>query len=127
PADLVVFLQHDAMHQKSRSRAKGNQVRQRIELATERTFHPAHPGDAPVEQIKNAGQQNETKSQPDVVKLAVLDIRLDDFGQRHETAEQISRREEVRQKINFQLAIGWLSRGRVGQFVRHKIQSKAAT
>ena len=53
------FRQHDAMHQKRRGHAEGDDVGQRIELATERAFGPAHARHPAVEQIEDAGQQNE--------------------------------------------------------------------
>ena len=65
PADLRMLgkhvRQHDAMHEKRRGHAEGNQVRQRIKFAPERTFAAAHARDAAVEQIKNAREQNENQ------------------------------------------------------------------
>ena len=100
--------QHDALHQKRRGDAKGNQVRQRIEFASERAFVPAHPRDAAVEQIKNAREQNEGEREFDGHPVDETvgvghEVGLDNFRQRHEAAEQIARRQQVRQEINLQL------------------------
>ena len=47
------------MHEKRRRDAERNQVRQRIELAPERTFNAAHARHPAVEQVEDARQQNE--------------------------------------------------------------------
>ena len=49
------------MHEKGGRHAKGNQVGQRIELAAKGTFDPHHARDAAVEEIEDAGQQNESE------------------------------------------------------------------
>ena len=58
-------LEHDAMHEKRRRGPERNQIRQRIEFAPERTLRAAHARHAPVEQIKNAGRQDEIERDPD--------------------------------------------------------------
>ena len=99
PAENV--LEHHAVDQKSGRYAERDQVGQRIKFASERTFHAPHPRHPPVEQIENAGQQNETESDFDLLKVPARDVRFDNFGQRHETAEEVARREQVRQKVDF--------------------------
>ena len=115
PADLPVFAkhvrQHDALHQKRRRDAERNQVRQRIEFAPERAFRAAQPRHPAVQQIKNARQQNERQREFDLGEIVIARrIGLHDFGQRHETAKQIARRQQVRQEINFQLAVVMMRR-----------------
>src|SRR5207249_805035 len=53
------IAQHDAVDQKRRRRAEGNDVGQRIKFAPERTFITAHPGDATIEQVEETGQDDE--------------------------------------------------------------------
>ena len=114
PAQFGVFArqrmaQHHPMHQKCRRNAKGHQVGQRIKLAAERAFVPAHARHPAVKQIKNAGQQNAGQGKLDgppidqSVTGSGVEVGLHNLGQRHETAEQIPRRQQVGQKINFQL------------------------
>src|SRR5208282_416474 len=82
-----------------------NQVRQRIEFAPERAFRTAPARRAPVEQIENAREQNEREREFDLTVVGIAQgIGFDNFGQRHKTAEQIARRQQIRQKINFQPA-----------------------
>ena len=50
------------MHQKRRSDAERNQIGQRIKFAPKRTLHATHAGDAAIEQIENARQQNESRA-----------------------------------------------------------------
>ena len=119
PADLPVFAkhvrQHDAMHQKRRRDAERNQVRQRIEFAPERAFRAAQPRHPAVEQIEDARQQNEREREFDLAEVVIARrIGLDDFRQRHKAAEQIARRQQVRQKINFQLAVVRIVGGGLG-------------
>ena len=75
PADLPVFAehvrQHDALHQKRRRHAEGNQIRQRIEFAPERAFRAAQPRHAAVQQIKNARQQNEREREFDLAEIVI--------------------------------------------------------
>ena len=102
----------EAMNQESGRRAEGNQVGQGIKFPAEIAFHSAHARQTAVEQVENAGQQDERQRQFDFqkgagVELAIgADFRLHDLGQRHKAAEQISRRHQVGQKINFQLRLG---------------------
>ncbi len=81
------------------------EVGERIEFAPERTFISAHARDAAIEQIKNAREQNQEQARVLMAWMKLSDVRvgLDDFCERDETAEQISRRQQVRQKINLQL------------------------
>ncbi len=54
------------------------------------------------------------------------EVGLDDLGQRHKTAEQISRRQQIRQKINSQpLAIRW-RRKVCWRFRFHFVQTNSA-
>src|ERR1041385_8908711 len=98
------------MHEKRGRDAKGNKIRERIEFAAKWTFDASHPGNTPIEQIKNAGEQNETEGDEnrsvihDTVRIW-FELGLDNFSERDEAAEQIGRREEIRQKINFQLRL----------------------
>ena len=48
-----------AMHQKRRRRSKGNEVREGIEFLAERAFLAAHAGEASVQEIEHAGEQDE--------------------------------------------------------------------
>ena len=122
PAELGVFIrqrmaQHHPMHQKGRRNAKGNQVGQRIKLAAERAFMPAHARHAAIEQIKNARQQNAREGKFDGPPIDQTghrvrrEVGLHDLGQRHEAAEQIPRRQEIRQEVNLQLLRphGWMA------------------
>ena len=97
--------QHDALDEKRRRDAEGNQIGEGIEFAAKRAFHAAHARDAAVEQIKNAREQNERERELDLPQnnCRAHRIGIHDFGQRHEAAKQISSREQVRQKINLQL------------------------
>ena len=90
------------MHKKSRGHAKGNQVRQGIKFPSKRALHPAHPGQPPIEQIKNAGQQNKRQGRADFAVAGRAGLSVDNLVQRHEATVEISRRHEVRQKIDSQ-------------------------
>jgi hypothetical protein len=56
------LAQHDAMHQKRRRGAEGNQIGQGIEFPAKGAFDAAHAGQAAIEQIENAGQQDESSA-----------------------------------------------------------------
>src|SRR5439155_2192983 len=62
PADFRVFfkdiVQHDAVHQKRRRGAKGNNVGQRVEFASERAVLSPEARHPPVQQVKNAGEDD---------------------------------------------------------------------
>ena len=117
------------MHQKRGRDAERNQVRQRIKFTPERTVRAAQPRHPAVEQVKNAGQQNEGEGELDLGEIEITRrIGFDDFGQRHEAAKQVARRQQVRQEINFQLAL-FMMVGRRGRGMgrgHNRIQSKAA-
>ena len=52
------IVQDNAMDQKGRRHAEGNQVGQGIKLAAERAFDAAHASDSSVKEIENARQQD---------------------------------------------------------------------
>ena len=103
PAKHIV--EHHPVHQEGRRHPEGDQVGQRVELAPKRAFHPAHPRHPAVKQVKDARQQNEPQRHFDLLEIAVRDVGLDDLGQRHKPAEQVGRREQVRQEIDLQLRL----------------------
>src|SRR5438270_404740 len=103
---LEDILEHHAMNQKGGRHAERNEISERIEFAAERTFNAAHPSDTPIEQIENAGQQDESEGDLDVMIIAGGDVRLDNSCQRDEAAEKISGGEEVRQEIDFEFGFG---------------------
>src|ERR1041385_1583828 len=98
------------MHEEGRSGAERNQISQRIEFPPKRALDATHPRDAAIEEVKDAGKQNEPESDFDGAIVSVCHIRFDDFGQRDETAKEVSRRKEVRQKINLQLGLSGVAR-----------------
>ena len=59
PAEVAEFPQDDPINHQGRRKAEGNNVGERIELAAKRTFMTAEPRQSPIEQIENAGAENE--------------------------------------------------------------------
>ena len=104
PAKLGVswrkhVFEHDAMHQERRRGAEGNQVRQRIKFAAERAFRAAHARHPAVEQIEDAGQQDEAERHLDLAKIVgSRGVGLHDLRQRHKAAEEVARRQQVGQE-----------------------------
>src|SRR5437868_3342258 len=94
--------QDNAMHQKCGSHAERHNISKRIEFAPERAFFTAHARKSPIEQIKNTGQQNENQgvANGSIVWMRLIEIRFNDTRQREESAEEISRRHQIRQEIN---------------------------
>ncbi len=114
------------MNQESRRCPEGNQVSQGIKFTAERTFNAAHSGHTTIEQIKNTGQQNEAKGKLDGAVLAVGDISFDDLCQRHEPAEEIAGRKQVRKKVDLEPGLGSLAGQRRDLGVgRHVIDAMA--
>ena len=111
--------QDDAVDQESRRDAEGNEVGKRIEFAPEWAFDAAHAGHAAIEQIKNAGQQDEHQAQFDLLEVAGREVGLDDFGQGDKAAEEVAGGEEVGQKVNLELRLGGFGGRRAGGGVRH--------
>src|SRR5665213_1420950 len=109
PADAAVFLwknvgKHDALDEKRGRDAERNQIGKRIEFASKRTFHAAHARDAAVEQVENARKQNKRERELDLREIIVRPgNRIHDFCQCDKAAEQVSSRQQIRQKINLQL------------------------
>ena len=99
-------FENNPMHQKRGGHAKGNQIGQRIEFPAERALDAAHPRHPPVEQVEDAGQENETERDFDRVKIPVREVGLHDLGQGYEPAEEIAGRQEVREEIDFELRLG---------------------
>src|SRR6185503_6970317 len=92
-----------AVDQKRRRRAKRNDVRQRIEFAPERTFITAHPGDTTIEQVEEAGQDDEENGVANVVvEIGIADVCLDDPCQRQKAAEEVAGGQQIRQQINLE-------------------------
>ena len=103
------------MDQEGRRHPERDQVGQRIELAAERALHAAHSRDAAIEQIEDAGQQDETQRDRDfLVEIPLINVCLDDFCQRHEAAEKIPGGEQVRKEIDFDFPFGVLTGRRDG-------------
>ena len=119
PAPFLVaakhVLEHDPMHQEGRRRPERDQVRQRIELAPKRAFHAAHPRHPAVKQVKDARQQDEPERHLDLLKIAAGNVGFDDLGQRHEPAEQVARRQQVRQEVDLQLRLARAVERRIGR------------
>ena len=80
-------MQYHPVYQEGWSRAKGNQISQRVKFAPEGAFVSAHAGDAAVEQVKNAGQQNEAKCDFNLAVIAKINVGLHNPGERNEAAE----------------------------------------
>src|SRR5205807_8098498 len=99
------IVQHDAMHQKRRRGAKGNNVGQRVEFASERAVLSAEARHPPVQQVKNAGEDDKEDGVADgwTEGAGIVDVRSDNERQRQKAAKEISRRQQVRQQKNFQL------------------------
>ena len=99
------IVQHDAMHQKRRRGAKGNNVGQRVEFASERAVLSSEARHPPVQQVKNAGEDDKEDGVADgwTEGAGIVDVRSDDERQRQKAAKEISRRQQVRQQKNFQL------------------------
>src|SRR5436190_20340343 len=58
PAGARKLLQHDAVNHQRRRKPERNNVRERIELATERTLMSAQPRQASIQKIKNERTEN---------------------------------------------------------------------
>src|SRR6266480_1528268 len=109
PADFRVFfkdiVQHDAVHQKRRRGAKGNNVGQRVEFASERAVLSSEARHPPVQEVKNTGEDDKKNGVADggTEGAGIGDVRSDDERQRQKAAKKISRRQQIREQINFQL------------------------
>src|ERR1043166_5949294 len=99
------IAQYNPMHQESRRRAEGDEVSQGIEFASEGALNAAHPRDPSVQQIENAGQQNESEGDFDWLKISIRNVSLDNFCQRHEPAKQVPGGQQIRQKINLDFGL----------------------
>ena len=116
------IAQHDAVDQKRRRRAEGNDVGQRIKFAPERTFITAHPGDATIEQVEETGQDDKENSvADDVVEIGGGNVRLDDPCERKEAAEEVAGRQQIGQQINLEPGGLGFGRRRLAGFRRHKV------
>src|SRR5882672_3994762 len=126
------------MHQEGRRSAKRNKICQGIKLAAKRAVHAAHSRYPPVKQIENTGQQDKTQCQRDLlIKISLVNVRLDYFRQRHKTAKQVSRRKEVWKKIDLELFFrpliwNWRTRShsyliREDSFMPERFYSKTAS
>ena len=115
------IAQHDAVDQKRRRRAERNDVGQRVKFAPERTFIAAQPGDAAVQQVEEAGQDDEKNGvADDVVEIRGGDVRLDDPRQREKAAEEVAGGQQIGQQINFEPGGLGFGRGRLAGLHRHK-------
>src|SRR4029453_4045159 len=100
PAEVLEFAQHDLVDKQRRRYPEGNDIGQRIEFSSEWTLVTTEPGQPAIEQVENAGRENE----PDgVVKIGG---RLEKIGllraiidsqHRGKSAEEVARRHQVRQ------------------------------
>ena len=66
PSEIPEFAEHDLVNEQRRRDPEGNDIGERIELAAKRALMPAEPRQPSIEQIENAGREDE----PDrVVKI----------------------------------------------------------
>ncbi len=84
--------------------AEGDDIRQRIELPAERAFVAAEAGDPAIEEVEDAGEDDEEDGVADAVgEVRGGEVGFDDFGEGEEAAEEISGGEEVGEEVDFQL------------------------
>jgi len=78
-----------------------NQVRQRVKLAPKRTFYSAHPRHPSIKQVKDAGQQDEAQGDRNLlIKIYLINIGFDDFGQGDKSTKEVPGRQQIRQKVD---------------------------
>ena len=106
------------MDQKCRSNAERDDIGKRIEFPSEGTFAPAHASDPSVEQIEDAGQEDEQQS---VTYFGITfgQVGFNDVGERHKATEEISCRHEVGQEIDFDPRVGLRRRRLLLNFPDH--------
>src|SRR5207247_1989682 len=103
PAEVAEFAQHDLVNEQSRGDAEGDEIGQGIELAAKGALVTAEPGEPSIEQVENAGGQNEPDGVVEIgggfpeIDLARAIIDAQDG---REAAEEVACGHEIGQEIN---------------------------
>ena len=108
PADPRKSQQHDPIDHQGRRQSEGNNIGERIEFSPERTVVAPKPGQPSVQNVEDTGTQNEPDREMEKlgggVRIGGLEQRaLHNLERRGESAEQIPRRHQVRQEIDFRI------------------------
>ena len=110
-AVAVEIAEHDVKGEQGGGHAEGHNVGQRIKFAPEGTFVPPEAREAPVEQIENAGPEDEPDRGMDLPRGTQsgihLDDRVEDIKHRGESAEQVARGHEIGQEVNPRCLVVW--------------------
>jgi hypothetical protein len=108
PADLPVFAEH--VRSTTRWTRNAGATPKEIRSASESNSRPNGLSTPPMRATRPSNKSKMHASRMNAERefdlaeiIADPRVGLDNFGQRHETAEQIARRQQVRQKINLQL------------------------